>query len=159
MADTPLNLDIPLLEQVKIQARVVVPLVKALQEELGRERANQIVRKALDGVSRERGEAARSLLPGNPVEKVIASMPFFSGAGALDVDVVKQTSDTFEFNVTACRYAEFYKELGDPELGFLLSCAGDAATAEGLSPDLVFERTQTIMEGADHCDFRYRLRK
>jgi hypothetical protein len=49
--------------------------------------------------------------------------------------------------------------MGEPELGFLLSCAGDAATAEGLSPDLEFVRTQTIMEGASHCDFRYRLRK
>ena len=33
------SMDIPLIEQVKIQARVLVPLVKALQAELGEERA------------------------------------------------------------------------------------------------------------------------
>ena|SRR5262245_49387550 len=32
--------DIPVIEQAKIQAQVLVPLVKALQAELGKERAN-----------------------------------------------------------------------------------------------------------------------
>ena len=71
----------------------------------------------------------------------------------------QQTSEAFEFNVTGCRYAEFYKELGELELGSLLSCGHDFAQAQGLSPDLELTRTQTIMQGAGHCDFRYRLRK
>ena len=159
MADIPLNLSIPQIEQRKIQAELLIPLVKAFQAELGEERANQIVRRALDLAARRRGEAARSLLPGNPVEKVAAGLPFFSAGGALDVEVLKQTSEAFEFNVTGCRYAEFYRELGELELGFLLSCGHDFAQAQGLSPDLELTRTQTIMQGAGHCDFRYRLRK
>ena len=159
MADIPLNLSIPQLEQAKIQARVLLPLVKAFQAELGEERANQIVRKAWEAVARRTGEAARDLLPGNPVEKVAAGLPIFSAGGALDVEVLKQTSEAFEFNVKGCRYAEFFKELGESELGFLFSCSGDFAQAEGLSPDLEFTRSQTIMQGASHCDFRYRLRK
>jgi hypothetical protein len=46
-------MDIPLIEQVKIQAQVLVPLVKALQAELGEERANAIVRKALADLYRK----------------------------------------------------------------------------------------------------------
>lgn len=46
--------------------------------------------------------------------------------------------------------------LGEPELGFLLVCTGDFAVAEGFGPDIKLTRTQTIMQGADHCDFRYR---
>jgi hypothetical protein len=38
---------VPLIEQVKIQAEVLVPLVRALQSELGEERANALVRKAI----------------------------------------------------------------------------------------------------------------
>ena len=49
-------MDIPLIEQVKIQAQVLVPLVKALQAELGEERANAIVRKALRELYRKYGE-------------------------------------------------------------------------------------------------------
>ena len=47
---------IPVIEQAKIQARVLVPLVKALQAELGEARANAIVRKALGDMYRTLGE-------------------------------------------------------------------------------------------------------
>ena len=49
-------MDIPLIEQAKIQAQVLVPLVKALQAELGEERANALVRKALGDQYRKFGE-------------------------------------------------------------------------------------------------------
>jgi hypothetical protein len=52
-----------------------------------------------------------------------------------------------------------YKELGEPELGFLLACSSDFAFAEGLGPDINLTRTQTIMQGASHCDFRYKRQK
>jgi hypothetical protein len=38
------NMNVPVIEQAKIQARVLVPLVKTLQEELGTERAHELVR-------------------------------------------------------------------------------------------------------------------
>src|SRR5215831_2412478 len=47
---------IPVIERAKIQAQVLVPLVKALQAELGEERANALVRKALGDVYRHLGE-------------------------------------------------------------------------------------------------------
>lgn len=78
---------------------------------------------------------------------------------ALDYHVTEQSQDGFEFNVTRCLYAEFYKELGEPELGFLLVCSADFPTAEGIGPDIKLTRTQTIMQGANHCDFRYRRLK
>src|SRR5262249_22574198 len=51
-----LSVSIPLIQQAKIQAQVLVPLVKALQAELGKERANALVRRALGGVYRRYGE-------------------------------------------------------------------------------------------------------
>jgi hypothetical protein len=47
--------DIPVIERAKIQAQVLIPLVKALQAELGKERANALVRRALDDVYRRLG--------------------------------------------------------------------------------------------------------
>lgn len=49
-------MDIPVIEQVKIQAQVLVPLAKILQAELGEERANAIVREALGDLYRKHGE-------------------------------------------------------------------------------------------------------
>jgi hypothetical protein len=41
------------------------------------------------------------------------------------------------------------------ELGFLVHCSRDYAMAESFSNDLTLTRTQTIMQGAAHCDFHY----
>lgn len=78
--------------------------------------------------------------------------------GALDYSVVERSAETFAIDVTACQYAAFYKALGEPELGFLLVCAADFAVAEGIGGDIALDRARTIMQGASHCDFRYRRR-
>jgi hypothetical protein len=70
---------------------------------------------------------------------------------------LEQTGNRFAFNVTRCRYAEMYRALGIPELGALLSCNRDAALIAGFNPDIKLIRSQTIMEGAPFCDFRYTL--
>ena len=49
-------MSVPVIQQAKIQAQVLVPLVKALQAELGKERANSLVRRALGAVYRRYGE-------------------------------------------------------------------------------------------------------
>ena len=150
---------IPFIEQTKIQAQVLVPLIKAFQAELGEERANVIVRKALGGWIRKAAEQMAAQVPGNSIDKIAAAVPYFAAGDAIDVEVVKKTDSAFEFNVTGCRYAKFYKQLGVPELGFMLLCSLDYPMTEGFGDDLEFKRTQTIMQGADHCDFRYALRK
>jgi hypothetical protein len=49
-------MSVSVLQQAKIQAQVLVPLVKAMQAELGEEQANAIVRKALRDLYRRYGE-------------------------------------------------------------------------------------------------------
>ena len=149
-------MDIPVIEQVKIQARLLVPLVKALQAELGEERANTIIRKALGDMVRDLGEKWwQAQRTPNLGSNMASAFERFAAAGALDYDVLKQSSDAFEVNVTGCRYAQFYRELGVPELGFLLVCSLDFPMAEGFGADVQLTRTQTIMQGASHCEFRY----
>jgi hypothetical protein len=137
--------DITILEQSKIQAQVLVPLLKAFQEELGEERANAIARKALARWAYKLGQQVGAQGIGTPAEKMAAVLPVFSAGDAHDIEVLQQTPGAFEFNVTRCRYAEFYKELGEPELGFLFLCSQDFPITEGFSPDLELIRTQTIM--------------
>jgi hypothetical protein len=148
---------IPVIQQAKIQAQVLVPLVKALQAELGEERASRLVRKALGDVYRRYGEEFWRTKNEKNLGKVMSSaFTTFARGDALDYRVIEKSQDAFEIDVTGCRYAEFYKELGEPELGFLLVCSADFSTAEGYDPDIKLTRTQTIMQGASHCDFRYR---
>jgi L-2-amino-thiazoline-4-carboxylic acid hydrolase len=152
---------VPVIQQAKIQAQVLVPLVKALQAELGEERANSLVRRALGDIYRGYGEEFWRTKNEKNLGNIMASaFATFAREKALDYRVIEQSQDAFAIDVTGCRYAEFYKELGEPELGFLLVCSADFTMNEGFDPDIELTRTQTIMQGATHCDFRYkRLKK
>ena len=150
---------IPLIEQVKIQARVLVPLVKALRAELDEERANAVVRKAIGDLYRGLGrEAWQRLGAGGTEEKLDKTWKSFSAGDALNYKVLNKTPDAFELDVKECQYAKFYRELGEPELGFMLVCSQDFTFFEGYG-GVDLKRTQTIMQGASHCDFRYRLER
>jgi predicted ArsR family transcriptional regulator len=145
------------IEQAKIQAQVLVPLVKALQAELGEARANALVRKALGESYRRVAEQwAQSKEDKNLGQMMASAFKTYAAGDALDYQVREQSEDAFAIDVTRCGYAEFYKELGEPELGFLLVCSADFAVAEGVGSDVALTRTKTIMQGANHCDFRYR---
>jgi L-2-amino-thiazoline-4-carboxylic acid hydrolase-like protein len=148
---------ISVLEQARIQAQVLVPLVKALQAELGEARANALVRNALRDLYRRYGEEFWKAKNETNLGKAIESaFKTYARDDALDYRVREQSEDAFAIDITRCRYAEFYKALGAPELGFLLVCSADFDTAEGFGGDVKLARTQTIMQGASHCDFRYR---
>ena len=150
-------MNISVIQQAKIQAQVLVPLVKALQAELGEVRAGNLVRSALGDLYRRYGEEfARAKTAENLGTTMASAFATYARDDALDYRLIAQSRDAFAIDVTGCRYAEFYYELGEPELGFLLVCSADFAVAEGVGPDVKLTRTQTIMEGASHCDFRYR---
>jgi hypothetical protein len=149
--------DVGVLSRREIEARIVAPLIERLGSEFGRDRVIELAREVVVGVARSQGgELARSI-GGNDLDAFAASMDNWTRGGALEIDVVEQGDGVFAFNVTRCRYAEMYRSLGIPELGALFSCDRDGTMVEGFNPDIGFERTQTIMGGAGHCDFRYTL--
>jgi hypothetical protein len=76
---------------------------------------------------------------------------------ALEMTMLEETDLKLSFDVTRCAYAELYEKLGMKEFGRSLSCSRDAGFAEGFNPRLKLQRTQTIMEGSPHCDFRFSL--
>ena len=84
-------------------------------------------------------------------------LPLWSRDGALEIDVLEASPDKLDFNVKRCRYAEMYREMGIGEIGDLLSCQRDGDFCIGYNAEIEFRRTQTIMGGASHCDFRYSL--
>src|ERR1700730_13495847 len=93
---------IPVIERAKLQAQVLVPLVKALQAELGEERANALVRKALADVYRRLGEQWWRVKQSRHVgENMTLAFASFAKGDALDYSVRAQSEDTFEIDVTA----------------------------------------------------------
>lgn len=142
------------LERRKIEGGVLIPMVQAFQRAIGKERANEIAKAVIVELARKDGEQW-SQQYGNDLPAMQRVSEVWAGGGSLEIKPPEATASRLDFNVTRCRYAEFYKELGLPELGYLFHCNRDFAMVEGFSPNLKLERTQTVMEGASHCDFRF----
>jgi predicted ArsR family transcriptional regulator len=151
--------ELPLLERRRLEAAVLVPIIRAMQAEFGEERVNEVVGKTIRDIARAQGAAEREHHAIDTVSAVAErTTNGVLRAGSLIVDVVEQDDERFGFNVTRCKFVEMYEEMGARDLGPLLSCGRDFAYFEGLAPGLDFDRTQTRMQGAPFCDFRYAAR-
>lgn len=151
--------DLPLLERRRLEAAVLILVIRAMQAEFGDERVNEVVGKTIRDIARAQGAAEREHHAVATVEDVAErTMHGILREGSLIADVVEQDDERFGFNVTRCKFVEMYEEMGARDLGPLLSCGRDFAYFEGLAPGIDFDRTQTRMQGAPFCDFRYRAR-
>lgn len=147
-----------LLEQREIEARIVGPLIRGFAAELGRERALEVVRGVIAGLARESGAELARRVGEASLDAFGSGLDRWSEGGALEIEVRERTPERLSFDVVRCRYAEMYRALGLADLGGSLSCLRDFALVEGFNPDITLERTQTLMEGATHCDFRFRAK-
>ena len=148
---------IELLTRREVEARIIAPLLAALGEEFGREHVLEITRQTIVSIAREQGAQLAASTGGCTLAHFAASLDMWKKGDALRIDMLEQTEKKLSFDVRCCRYAEMYGELGIPDLGALLSCNRDFALIEGFNPDITLTRTQTIMEGAPFCDFRFTL--
>ncbi|QEH33680.1 hypothetical protein OJF2_21860 [Aquisphaera giovannonii] len=147
---------LPLLQQREIEARIVGPLVRAFAREFGEEPTIATLRGVITTLAREGGKRLADDLGTDSLEAFAGALDRWRENGALELEIIEQTPERLSFNVTRCRYAEMYRSLGLGDLGFSLSCQRDFALIEGFSPEIRLKRTQTLMEGASWCDFRFR---
>jgi len=148
-----------LLDKTRIQAQVLVPVLQALRSELGQERADSIVRQALRDWSKQLFAAVGDSVDGSPRRKWAAMHTAMAEITeqAVTVEMRRHDSEALEFDVTHCRFAEFFRALGEPELGALLICETDFDIAAAGGSEVGFTRDQTIMQGAATCRFRYKF--
>jgi predicted ArsR family transcriptional regulator len=153
---TEQELPISHLQRRKIEGRVLIPFIEACRERLGDEVTRDLVATTIRRLAAEDGERWAETFGTSVAGLRKVAEDVWAGGGSLEVDVTAETADRLEFNVTRCRYAEFYQELGLADLGALIHCSRDHAMIAGFNDDLELERTQTLMGGASHCDFRFR---
>jgi L-2-amino-thiazoline-4-carboxylic acid hydrolase len=150
-----------LLDEVKLQADVILPILRSLRAEIGKDKADGIVGDALRKWARDLYHRIGEGKSGTPREKwdaVWAEDMRPRIGDAVDREMLKDDGTVREYNVTRCQYAEFFRALGEPELGGILLCDSDFHIAEVGGDNVEFKRTQTIMWGAAYCDFRYRFK-
>lgn len=147
---------ISMLERRRIEATLLRHVYETLKEQHGRPVAEKVIADSVRRSSIEQGAGMREEDGGKTsLQTFIDRQELWTRGGALAIDVKEQSSERFTFHVTRCEYARMYREMGLGEIGHLLSCQRDGTFCEGYDPKLKLKRTQTIMQGASHCDFAY----
>jgi len=128
-------------------AALAVELLHAMEEHFGPE-AREVMRRMV---------ATRTFKPRpNPGDPQDDLRRFCAGldqgcAGTHRWEVVDSAPDRIAYHFTSCMWADIFRQLGEPELGFAF-CAGDEPAVKAYNPALGFQRTKTLMEGDDMCD-------
>lgn len=152
--------DIPILLRRRIEAMILKHAFDVITERSGREEAEAVIGATCSRSAIEQGRMLAEDLGHAPdLTDFAAIQPNWTREDALQIETLEMSEEKMDFNVTRCRYAEMYKDMGLGDIGHLLSCNRDGDFCIGYNPDIEMTRTQTIMRGASHCDFRYRMKK
>ncbi len=146
---------IGVLTRREVEARILAPVINALGDHFGRDEVIEVVKETIIKVAQEQGADLAQAMGGSDSGAFMDSLQFWTQDDALQIEVLENSNQFLHFNVNRCRYSEMYRALGIPELGAVFSCNRDYALIDGFNPDAKLKRTQTLMEGATHCDFRY----
>jgi hypothetical protein len=150
--------DLPILEQRRIEANIIKPIYEEMVSRLGKDEAASILKAAITKDLVAQGAAyAQSERFEPTLETFHHLLPQWTACGALEVDMLVEEDQKVHYNVTRCKYAEMYRDMDLAEIGHILSCGRDGTFCTGYNPKIKLERTQTIMQGASHCDFRYQM--
>ncbi|MDQ2927537.1 MAG: L-2-amino-thiazoline-4-carboxylic acid hydrolase [Pseudomonadota bacterium] len=148
--------NLSMLEKRRIEAEILGHVYEVLKASHGQDVA---MRAIGDAVRRSAIEQAQRFAAdgGQPtsLQSFVALSALWERDDALKIEVREHTDTRYDFDVVRCRYAEMYRSMGLGEIGQLLSCQRDGSFCEGYDPKLKFARTQTLMQGASHCDFHY----
>ena len=155
MTDTARS-PIPMFEQRRIEATILKHVYDTLKKSHGLEVAQKTIEEAVRASSIEQAKEFAAKVGGKTsIQTFVDRQALWKIGGAMEMEVKEQTDTSYVYDVTRCRYAEMYREMGLGEIGHLLSCQRDATFCEGYDKRLKLTRTQTIMQGASHCDFNY----
>jgi hypothetical protein len=149
--------ELGILARRRIEAAIIAPIYDEMRQAFGEEKARDVLRRAIRRAAVDAGAEMASRADGDAdLEGFKAILPLWTKDDALTIEVIDDKPGVFDFNVKRCRYAETYRAMGLGDIGDILSCNRDGAFCEGYDPRIKLTRTQTLMRGASHCDFRYR---
>ena len=109
--------EMPVIERRRMEALVLGHVIRAVQEEFGEEQTNELVRKVMVGIATEQGRELAERVKGENLQEFADGKGAWRKNGALETNEIEKNPDRYEFDVTRCRYAEMYHEIGYGDLG------------------------------------------
>jgi hypothetical protein len=140
----------------EIQAPMVTSLIYGFAREIGYEKSMKIARNVISEDAIASGKKLAKEYKGNTLTELAKIVKeVWADDGAIEIKMIKETDSELFFDVTYCGYAQMYEKMGIKDMGYTLSCIRDFSFLKGFNPQIELRRTQTIMEGAKYCDFRF----
>ena len=94
--------EISRIEKRAIEARAVAPVIRALAEKIGRKEALAVLREVNEEEAFRRGRSLAAEKGRNGIEELAEDVATWDEGGGWEMEVLKQTTTTYFFNVTRC---------------------------------------------------------
>ena len=138
------------LDAIKAPPPVGIPLVRDLEKEIGKEQARAIVGKAIVGAYVDCRKMKGFEANFHPRVEYKADSGF-----PVEREFFDDADKGHGHNIPDRQFVEFFRQIGEPEMDALVTCGVDYAAENLIRPEWEFERMQTRMQGASHCDLRW----
>ncbi len=137
--------------------KTLLPHLKAVGDEIGRDRLIKIIQSAVANRVRESGQKAaqKSDIPNFTTYTEWARNVDRFWQHVLTFTIIEDTPSAFQIKVTECLWAKTFREAGGEDIGYAVVCNPDFAHANGYSTKLHLVRTKTLMQGHECCNHRW----
>ena len=146
-----------LLERRRIEAEFAKAVFDEMLPVMGEDRALELLGAVARKLAHAMGRQLAAQDGATDLASFAANLALWSEGGAQEIEPCEATDTSLAFDVTRCRYAEMYREIGAEKLGAALSCNRDGALCEGYDSRITMQRDDTIMAGKARCNFRFTL--
>lgn len=135
----------------------LIPLLQGLAEELGDQDFIEVLKKAGIRTGSSRGVAHAKNLGSDSFAAFTGVMrdPDRFVSHVITYEVVEDTDEAFEINVTECLWGKTFRAADAQDMGYAAICHPDYGEAQGFNPKMRMIRTKTLMQGHDCCNHRW----
>ncbi len=131
-----------------------VHMLNALEKKMGSE-AVKIAMDVLYSDTLKEWQEVAEIHDKNDIDELIHVLwEHFGKSGGYEYELIHE-GDEVIVKCNKCPLADMAIAIGEPKWGMRFYCATDPYIVEGFNPNIGLERKHTLMEGHDHCDFRY----
>lgn len=140
-----------------VSYRNQVELLRVLSDKIGEEKFLDMLKAASSEAAAKGMKMLAAQSPKNDLETFTVPMkkPNRFWKHVLTKTILKDTAEEFKIKVTECIWATTFKKLKATDIGYAITCHPDFAMASAFNPRLKILRTQTLMQGQDHCDHHW----
>ena len=150
------KVDITYEEHMRNMYSGVIALAKELERTIGKEKTREILGRLY---LQEFTEWAESLVEESPINSMedfaALNRRIFGSSRSHIMEITEVTPTSYRERDTSCIFAKVCRDLDAADLGYVMFCATDYPLAQVFNPRMRLERTKTLMQRDDCCDFHY----